>query len=384
VLLAGIGALGWRVLQPAAAIDRSGKPYPAAAAEPDAERYGDVPDAPLYLDGRLRVFAEKRRVWTDTAMKGSNETIPYWSYRRWPGQVVAVVAIEPTAANPVPMVVTRWSDGTVTGIDARAGRVAWEKRIAPKDKSGYTGRRTGAATVYRPRGLYTAGGALVVGGGGSAAGYDPWTGDRRWSRPAACGGDTARGEWTTTTAYVSRCGDRLDIVDAATGTPRGTWSGSAPEPWGCVLGQSGCRMLTSGGANFRLGDDGALAEAPAARPGTRFLVADGYVEWTKDSDVGVVDASSGRQRWQVPLHGYVVAADDDYVYLITTSHWLVALDATTGLDRARVPIPAARNWRAATVYAAHGFVAVERVIGAESDSDDHYFYATSSVVVLGT
>ena len=382
LLLAGLGALGWRVLRPAAALDRSGNPYPATAAEPGDERYGDIPDAPLFLDGRLRVFAEKRRVWVDTAMKSPHEVIPHWSYRRWPGQVVGVVAIEPTAANPVPMVVSRWSDGTVSGIDARAGRIAWEKRIAPEDAAGYTGRRTGGGTVYRPRGMFTAADTLVVGGGGAAAGYDPWTGARRWTRPVACAGDTARGEWTTTTAYVARCGDRLDIVDAATGTPHAAWSGSAPQPWGCRLGHSGCPMLTSGGANFRVSDDGVVAAAPAARPGSRFLVAGGYVEWTRDAYVAVVDAATGQQRWQVPLHGYVVGADDRYVYLITRSHWLVTLDAATGRDRSRVPIPAGRNWRTGFVYANHGFVALERVIGREDDSDAHYYYATQSVVVV--
>jgi hypothetical protein len=380
-LVVGLGALGWRVLRPAAAFDRSGAAYPAAPT-PEPRRYGSLQSAPLIVDGRLRVYAEKRRVWADPDVTRKHPVNPYWSYRRWPGQLVAVVAVEPTPARPAPIVVARWSDGTVTGIDARAGRIAWEKRIAPTDPDGYTGRRTGADTVYRPRGLYTTVDTLVVDSvGGAAGGYDPWTGARRWTSPASCDGGTG---WTTPTAYVSRCGDDLDIRTANTGARLGMWSGAEPTPWACAVGRSGCRMLTSGGANRRIGPDGAVADAPAAKPGTRFLVRDGYVESVRDTYVGVVDAVTGQSRWRVPLHGYVVGADDRLVYLVTTSHWLVGLDATTGWDRARVPLPAGRNWHAGLVHAAHGFVAVERLLGQPSDADGRYYYGMAPVALVGT
>ena len=384
LLVAGVGAIAWRVLRPAAALDRSSRPYPATAAAHEPERYASLPDAPLIVQGRLRVFAEKRRVWADADVANRHQLNPYWSYRRWPGQVVGVVAIE----EPAPIVVIRWSDGAVTGVDARAGRIAWEKRIAPTDAQGYTGRRTGAQTVYRPRGMYTTGrpdGApvLVLAEPGGAAGYEPWTGARLWTRSTGCDGDTASGGWTAGTAYVARCGDRLDIVDAGTGLPLGTWSGSDPKPWGCQLGRSGCRLVASGGTNFTVGADGAVAPAPNAPSNADFVVRNGYVDWRRDSHVGVVDAATGRQRWRVPLRGYVVAADDNLVYLVTKTHWLVALDAATGLDRARVQIPAGRDWRAGYVYAAHGFVALERVIGREQDDDASYYYAMSTVELLG-
>jgi hypothetical protein len=143
-------------------------------------------------------------------------------------------------------------------------------------------------------------------------------------------------------------------------------------------------MVESGGAGFTVGRDGTVTPAPYAPPNADFTVRDGYVDWARDSHVGVVDATTGRQRWRVPLRGYVVGADDNLVYLLTKAHWLVALDATTGVDRARVQIPAGRDWRAGYVYAAYGFVALERVIGREKDDDASYYYAMSTVELLGT
>jgi outer membrane protein assembly factor BamB len=387
VLVAGLITISWRVLRPATMTDRSASPYPRAAAFAEPTRYASLPHAPLILDGRLRIFAEKRRVWADTAVTSKTEINPYWAYRRWPGQLVGVVGVEPAGTHPGPVVVSQWSDGTVVGIDARSGQVAWHKRIAVHDPNGYVGRRTGARTVYDPRGLYTASTAggtpvLVVGGQSGAAGYDPWTGARRWHRPAACR-DRHAG-WTGATTYVARCGDRLDILDAATGRQIGSWTGRAPRPWACALGHSGCRMVASASANYRLGPDGAMTPATWARSAKGFLSGDGYVDWRRDSTVRLVDATTGEVRWEAPLHGYVIGADADFVYLVTWSHWVVALDAKTGIDRARVPVPARRDWHAGYVFARHGLVVVERVVGSPDTDDDQYYYSMTSIALLGT
>jgi hypothetical protein len=178
VLVTGLGAVGWRVLRPSASLDRAGTRYPAAAAVATVAWSGSLQHAPLIVDGRLRVYAEARRVWADATVTARYETTPYWSYRRWPAQLVGVVSVE----RPVPYVIARWSDGVVTGIDARAGRIAWQRRIAPPDRDGYQGRRTGARTVYDPPGLYTtAGRSLVIKDGDSMVGYDPATGRRLWT-----------------------------------------------------------------------------------------------------------------------------------------------------------------------------------------------------------
>jgi outer membrane protein assembly factor BamB len=385
VLLAGVGVVAWRVLRPAATLDRAGGPVPVPVAAA-ARWYGALPSAPLILDGRLRVYAEKRRVWSDTPVTDRHPASPYWAYRRWPAQVVGVVAIDGGPADGRPLVVARWSDGTVTGIDALAGTVAWQKRIAPTDDAGYIGRRTGARTVYDPPGLYTATGhdgtpVLIVAGDNGVAGYDPANGRPLWTRPERC----AAAGWTGGSTYVARCGDRLDILDAETGRQLGTWTGPSPQPWGCALGHSGCPMVaTAGGASFRIGRDGTVTAAPAAHSATDHLVDGGYVESRDDSYVRVVDADTGAQRWQRPLRGRVVGTDGTRVYVLTPDFRLVTLDAASGVEQSRSRLPATAPWHPGYVYVNDGFVVLERLRGQPRSSDDNYYYsAAGSVVVAG-
>jgi glucose dehydrogenase len=336
-------------------------------------------------------------VWADDSLTGKYEVSPYWAYRRWPAQVVGVVTVEPSPTHPAPYVVTRWSDGTVTGVDAQHGRVVWQQRIAPVEQHGYVGRRTGARTVYDPRGLYTATGpdgtpVLVVAAGDRAAGYDPASGRLLWTRSDRCAGKAGqprhppRAGWTGETTYVARCGDRLDILDATTGQPLGTWTGRSPRPWGCPLGQSGCRMITTAdGTNARLARGGTVVPAPAARSTSDLVVDSGYVEWRTDSYVGVVGPDTGAYRWQRPLRGAVISADPTRIYLLTPAFRLVTLDAATGAELSHVSVRGARMWRPGYVYVHDGFVVLERVIGRPQSDDDAYYYTTqASVVLAGT
>jgi outer membrane protein assembly factor BamB len=383
LLVAGLGAVAWRVLRPSATFDRAGTGYPVRPAA-TAAWSGSLQHAPLILDGRLRVYAEARRVWADATPTGRYETSPYWSYRRWPAQVVGVVTVE----RPVPYVLVRWSDGVVTGIDARAGRIGWQRRIAPADRHGYAGRRTGARTMYDPPGLHTAAGpddrpVLVVAGDRTAAGYDPHTGRRLWTRSIGCPDATG---WTGTTTYVIRCGDRLDIVGAATGRPVATWTGHSPQPCGCALGHSGCQMITTGdGTTARLAADGTPTPVPAADAGTDRTVAGGYVEWRADSYLGVVDADTGAYRWQRPLRGTVLATDAARLYLLAPGYRLITLDATTGAEVSTVQLGFGRRWWPGYVYVHDGFVVLERVVGSPRSNDDGYYYsAQGSVLLAGT
>ena len=41
------------------------------------------------VEGRLRVYAEKWRVWADAPVGERYESTPYWAFRRWPAQVSA-------------------------------------------------------------------------------------------------------------------------------------------------------------------------------------------------------------------------------------------------------------------------------------------------------
>jgi outer membrane protein assembly factor BamB len=387
LLLAGLGAVAWRVLRPGATMDRSAMGYPVRPATPVAKWFASMTSAPLIVDGRLRVYAEDRRVWADTPVNTRYEVNPYWSYRRWPAQVVGVVAIDPAGRQPTPYVVVRWSDGVVTGIQARAGRIAWQKRLAPRDRLGYTGRRTGARTVYDPLGLYTATAAdgtpiMVVAGGGTAAGYDPGTGRKLWTVPQRCPGQAG---WTGEATYLIRCGGRLDILDAATGRLVGRWTGASPQPAGCLLGHSGCRLITTGnGAEATLGRAGVITPAPTARPGD-LLVGGGYVRSAAGGQVRVVDAATGGVRWQAPVAGRPVASDPTHVYLLTPRLRLVTLDAATGRELSSVGLPAGSRWRPGYAYVRDGFVVLERLRGSASADDDLYYYsAQTSVVLLGT
>jgi outer membrane protein assembly factor BamB len=333
VLVTGLGVAGWRVLRPSASLDRAGTAYPVRAAAASAVWSGSLQHAPLIVDGRLRVYAEARRVWADDTVTGRYETTPYWSYRRWPAQLVGVVSVE----QPVPYVIARWSDGVVTGIDARAGRIAWQKRIAPADRDGYQGRRTGARTVYDPPGLYTAaGGNLIINGGNEATGYDPATGRRLW---------TSR---------------RL----------------------GCALGRPGCQVITTtDGTTIRL----APRPAPAAGAATELTVAGGYVEWCADAYLGVVDTDTGAYRWERPLRGTVLATGATRLYLLTPGYRLVTLDAATGAELSTVQLGYRRGWRPGYVYVHDGFVVLERVVGSPEWNDDGYYYsAQDSVLLAGT
>jgi hypothetical protein len=188
------------------------------------------------------------------------------------------------------------------------------------------------------------------------------------------------------TTYVARCGNRLDILDAATGQSLATWTGHSPQPWGCVLGHSGCRMITtSGGTNVRLGRDGTVAPAPAARSATDLVVDGGYVEWHADSYVGLVDAETGAFHWQLPLRGSVIHADANRIYLLTPNLRLVTLDAATGAELSHVVVGTGRRWQPGYVYASEGFLALERLIGRSPADDDSYYYsAQASVVLAGT
>src|SRR5262245_59298968 len=66
VLVVVTAGVGYRVLAPAETLSAATSPYPDAAEPAVSRRYGNLAAAPLILDGRLRVYAEKRRLWADT------------------------------------------------------------------------------------------------------------------------------------------------------------------------------------------------------------------------------------------------------------------------------------------------------------------------------
>src|SRR5262249_12038101 len=151
IVLAGSGVVAYRVFRPRDMLTRPTVPYPSAVMITDERPVSEVRAAPLVIEGRLRVYAETWRVWSDAPVGGRYEATPYWAFRRFPAQVIGVVAAE-TAKGPY--VITQWSDGLLVALDARAGSVAW-RAMAPAAEQQYDGRLTGASTVYDPRSLLT-------------------------------------------------------------------------------------------------------------------------------------------------------------------------------------------------------------------------------------
>src|SRR5262245_48192473 len=150
-LLAGSGVIAYRVFAPHETLTPPTVPYPDVQVITDDRPFSELRAAPLVVENRIRVYAEKWRVWSDAPVGERYETTPYWAFRRWPAQVVGVASVD-TLAGPV--VITQWSDGDVIAIDARAGEIAWRTEVDIQ-KVSYDGRRTGASTVYEPRLLRT-------------------------------------------------------------------------------------------------------------------------------------------------------------------------------------------------------------------------------------
>src|SRR5262245_39967721 len=83
VVLGATAVVGYRVLSPAETVSPATQPYPERpAATP--KRYGELSSAPLIVDGRLRVYADARRVWADATLTSRSTSTPFWAYRRWP------------------------------------------------------------------------------------------------------------------------------------------------------------------------------------------------------------------------------------------------------------------------------------------------------------
>jgi len=386
VPLAATTIVGYRVLAPAESLTLARDPYPALR-RPSVGVAAELARAPLIVDGRLRVYAAERQVWADTPVGNRFETTPFWSLRRWPYQVVGVVAA------PGPLVVSKWSDGALLAIDARTGAVAW-RASSPVGADRYTGGRTGAVTVYEPPDLATgraADGRTVVISVGAAAvvAFDAASGATLWRAdvPASCTGTAFTGPGLF--ARLDTCADPplLRRWDLATGDPLPDWRppGAAGDweitPLGCATGRSECvaaRTRSAAGEEqgWLLGRGIQAAPALSAPdtwpvgelvvgPGggldgasgeiTARSLRDGTPQWTWRPPQGSVDGSPAR----------IVAVERTAIYLVTQGRTLVVLDPETGRELGRSPLQRfnrpAPPWTLGHVHARHRFVVIERV-----------------------
>ncbi|GAA3737306.1 hypothetical protein GCM10022225_20140 [Plantactinospora mayteni] len=410
LLVVGSAVVVYRVLAPAEVSTPASADYPApVTVRPGV--VGTLNAAPLIVDDRIRVYATTRQIRADRPVDAPTRRTPYWSYRRWPAQVAGLVAEGGT-------VVTRWSDGELVALDARTGAVRW-RATGPRPGHGYHGRRTGAATVYAPTGLYTARTSagrpvLVVGGTADRRGIDLDTGRELWRLAAdpACsdGGPddeaaAGAGQGLTTTdgffAVLDNCAGARDVEfhDVATGTLAGRWrpddSGQPIQvsPVGCAAGRSGCRALrtVSGGVTRGWLVDGVRpVPAPALDAPEAVLVDEVAVA---PGGTGLVARSvrTGAElwRWSEAGQARLVAAQPGRVHLRTAGGDLVTLDAATGAELSRFPFTYGRDsttWSPGFAYAAGGFVAVERLAEPVDPAagDDRYYLAAQPVILAGT
>jgi outer membrane protein assembly factor BamB len=364
---------------------------------------GTLNAAPVIVDGRVRIFAATRQVWADQPLNAKTRRSPAWSYRRWPAQVTGVLAVGDTA-------VTRWSDGELVALDALTGRVRW--RVAgPNPEQVYTGRRTGAATVYAPAGLWSVTtndnrSMLVVAGPADRRGIDLNTGREVWA--VQVDGGCRADDLTTSTgqvAAVDTCASPqvVEFRDAATGAPTSRWR---PADGGAELTLTalGCAASHSACPAIRTSSDGRdqgwrLTEGiPAGEPvPMRALDAP---ESVLAGDVAISPESRGLTAYSLRTGGEmwrrgdlgparILAVQPGRVHLFNESGDLVNLDSVTGNERSRFPLTYGRDstvWEPGFTYAAGGYLTVERLAEPvdPAAADDRYYLAAQPVILAAT
>ncbi|GAA0378300.1 hypothetical protein GCM10009541_20980 [Micromonospora gifhornensis] len=391
---AALALVAYRVLAPAEVSTTARGDYPARSQRAPGV-VGRLPVAPLIVDGRLRVYAAQRQVYADQPADGRHRSTPYWSYRRWPATVDAVVASGTT-------VVSRWSDGMLVALDARTGQVAWRADGPEPDRERVT-RRTGSAIVWQPRGVSvvrTADGrdAVVTSGAGEVRAVDLAGGALLWQAEVGRGcrepvGGSADGQLLT----LDRCDGPtvIEFRDAATGKVGDRWR--PPEagdeltatligcaPTGCAaLRTAGPDDMSARGWLIGSGEPVAARVLDAADAelldGTAVTLTDGLL-------VGRA-VRNGTERWRASVGpGRLIAVQSGRAHVLTVENELVTVDAASGRELSRFVLNVGSDgtgWVPGSVYAADGYVAVERLRRpVDLDGDDHAYYFTAEPLIV--
>ncbi|WP_436525786.1 outer membrane protein assembly factor BamB family protein [Actinoplanes sp. HUAS TT8] len=368
LLLLATVLVGWRILKPAEVLATAKTPYPPLVVS-NRGVVARLNVAPLIIQDRMRVYAAKHQVRADEPVYSRGVNTTRWSLRRWPAQLSGVVAQETT-------VVTRWTDGAVVALDGRTGNIAW--RAQGPDGIDYNGHRTGATTVWRPTGLFTAAGTVVVSDDKQAIAYDVSTGAQRWQAtlPAGC----VDGFTTSGGAYV--CATGAFAVD--TGKPVPGWPTGPFVPLGCDVGRSGCGglrdaknqgwMTTKAAASRAVALDRAgstVANGVVVSPGGGLVTAyrpDGKTLWTWTGSAKVLGTVTGR------------------VLLVTPRRKLVVLNSATGELVYQFGLMFRRednDWDIGRVQVSEHYLAIERLRkGGEKDADSPLYYYSTDTVLL--
>ncbi len=393
------------VLRPGSQLSTAEAPYPAPAAA-SIGVVAQLRATPLILDRRLRVFATKNDVWAEP-VAAPDGTDSYWSYHRWPAEVVGVVTFG-AADTALSVVVVKWSDGQLVALHAERGDIAWTTQVQTKDSDEYWGRRTGTHTVYGDETLFSlysarSGSSPVVISSGDTKvdAFDPISGRQLWSveLPPCHGVD-----WTGEQVFATiLCSDRLHTMhfyEAGTGRPIGAWvppgvsSSSAPAERSWIRWLTACRTESSECQGFQVGPDetwriqadGSVTKEPVASSDIDDVIAGDVVVRRTGGQVSGLRRDTGDEIWQIALEsrGSAIATSADAVYLLTSANELACLDARTGTVRATVPLPGGTTWKAFSMYATDGFVVIERLKpgAGERQGDSAYYYGSRPVVLV--
>jgi putative pyrroloquinoline-quinone binding quinoprotein len=363
VLVAAAGLVGWRVLGPAEVLSPVAAPLPAALTSSPGVT-GKTSQAPLIVDGQVRVYASKRQIRADAPVSAKTVYTAVWSYRRWPQQLSGVVAVGP-------IVVSQWSDGDVVAIDGRSGRIRW--RVSGPPPGGFTGHRTGTATVWDPVGLRVGGShTVVVTVGSRLSAYEAGTGTRRWTATCADAFTTAGGQ------VVCAAG----AFDLVTGAAAGGFPSGPATPLGCGVARSSCAGLRdSAGRGWLVGGPAPRRVAALDRPGS--TTAGGLVFYSDAAGLHSVTASGAPVR-DYPAGSVVLGAAAGRVLLLTADRRLVS----TGAGPSPVAFPLAvgterLNWKPGRWQVADHHVAIERLtVDGPADPDTPGYYFTVETVIL--
>jgi outer membrane protein assembly factor BamB len=403
VLLVASGIIVWRVLRPTEVVTEAVSAYPQAdAASPGP--VGALISAPLIVDGRIRVYADKRQIRADDEPAYKYEKSPFWSYRRWPEQLIGVVHPQ-TAADGVPMIVGSWSDGELIALDGRTGAVLWRADGEVLGEE-YDGRRTGSSVVWTPAGLLTGVGdrpVVVTAGDGRVSVFSSADGARLWSAqtpicweqaftasgalfaPDTCVGPHALIRFDLTTGERTEepfhgFNDRLTVT-----------------PLGCRIGRSECggvrmQQQPNRTAAWLLTPEGivesrALATPTASLAGT--IVIDSPLDdVTRTRAIVGRDARTGESLWTYSQSAAMrlIATTPERVLLLSESLVLTALDPASGrvISSNSIALKQDRDpYAIGPVYATGPYVAIER-LKPQADptgADDEYYYNARPVLL---
>jgi len=384
-----------RVFAPGDTLDRSREPYPQPRAA-YAHVYGELMRSPLLIGTWMRVYGAQNRVWADGPVWFGVPASALWAFRRWPAQLVGVVADDH-------VVVSKWSDGKLVAIDPETGRIMW-RADAGVGATSYQGRRTGASTVYEPPGLYLApvpdGRPVVVSerADGELTALSTGTGAVLWHRQFKDRPDCRRMfTGPRVVVVIDRCPvpSTVDVYAAATGQPMAAPpAGPTVWPVGCTVGRQGCTGLAGLGGGWLIGPDGGFTRAPALTDTDGWL-AGRLVVHLADGRIVAHDPVTGAPAWSwpassaAPAGARVVAVESGLVHVVTSDGDLFNIDAATGVEVSGYPahvLGVHKPWVPGHVYASHGYVAIERLLpgGRPEQKDSQYYYPFPTVLLTGS